>query len=167
MTHAATNFSLPSVAIVSAHAGHLGEIHAWRRAECEEDGEGLYRNWQFIANALSTGRGVCAVAEGRVVGFAVFERFEEEGDVDVIQVHPDFWRRGIGTQLLRAAREKLEQLGARLIEVECVTQAGYALCKHFVFEDYVDPKNYRSEYDDPMLRLYLSEWRPREASLYA
>ena len=83
------------------------------------------------------------------------------GNVHIIEVEPSARGQGLGSQLLLAAVEVLRGLGAKYVQVECTSEEGEALCRRHGFEDYVDLRNYRSEWDNPLLRLYLSAWRPQ------
>jgi len=61
--------------------------------------------------------------EGKVVGFVGVrvknENLERVGDVGV-SVHPDYWGRGFGTSLLKAAVEKAKVEGFSKLELETV-----------------------------------------------
>lgn len=59
-----------------------------------------------------------AQIDDRVAGFTAFGRPREEtpdrwGELRAINLHPDFWRRGIGTRLFAAAVDGLIHLGYR------------------------------------------------------
>src|SRR3569832_644257 len=82
-------------------------------------------------------------------------------DVHIIEVEPSARGQGLGSQLLLAAVETLRGLEAKYVHVECTSAKGEALCRRHGFETYVDPNSYRSESGTLLLRLYLSEWRPR------
>jgi RimJ/RimL family protein N-acetyltransferase len=59
--------------------------------------------------------------EGKVVGFVGVrvknENLERVGDVG-LSVHPDYWGRGFGTSLLKAAVEKAKAEGFSKLELE-------------------------------------------------
>ena len=59
--------------------------------------------WQFVARA----------DEGRIVGSSLLFRHENEGAIFDVAVHPDFRRRGIGTQLMTATCRFAQSLGLR------------------------------------------------------
>jgi ribosomal protein S18 acetylase RimI-like enzyme len=123
-------------------------------------GEGFYCNRNVVTQAFLEGSGICALIDGASVGFSVFQMYDDGGDIHIVEVHPGFRGRGIGGQLLEATVERLRKLGAQYVDVECTSRGGEALCRRHGFEDYVDPNNYRNEWDDPELRRYLSDWRP-------
>jgi len=154
------------VNIQPARPDHLDEIIAWLRAEDELTGEGFYCNRNVISSLFLEGDGLCAISGESIVGFAVFQMFSEGGNVQIIEVQPLFRGHGIGSVLLLAAVDVLRCRSAHYVDVECTSPAGEALCRRHGFETYTDPKNYRSQWDNPTLRLYLSEWRPAPKSLW-
>jgi GNAT superfamily N-acetyltransferase len=143
-----------------ATAAHLQDVLDWLKEEHEQGGEGFYCNRNIIAKSFRVGEGLCAMAEGRTIGFAVFQLFTDGGDIQIVEIHPSARRRGLGSQLLLAAVNVLRDRGAHYVDVECTSPEGEALCRHHGFEDYVDPRNHRSQWDNPTLRRYLSDWRP-------
>lgn len=153
------------VSIKLANPHFFPEILEWLKAERDQGGAGFYCNRHIIEKSFASGEGLCAFVGGRIVGFAVFQMYADGGDVHIIEVEPLSRRLGLGSQLLLAAVEALRGLGANYVDVECTSLEGEALCRRHGFEDYVDPRNYRSEADNPLLRLYLSEWRPRPSNL--
>jgi len=155
------------VTIEPANTNHFAEVLAWLKAEKEQDGTGFFCNRRVIEKSFASGDGLCAIAEGKIVGFAVFQMFTDGGDVHIIEVAPSARGQGLGSQLLLSTVETLRGLGAKYIDVECTAVEGEALCLRHGFETYVDPLNYRSEWENPLLRLYLSEWRPRPPTPWA
>ena len=155
------------VSIEPANTHQVEEVLGWLKAEKEQSGTGFYCNRNAIEKSFSSGEGLCAIAEGRIIGFAVFQMFTDGGVVHIIEVEPSSRGQGLGSQLLLAAVEVLRGLGANYVNVECTSAEGEALCRRHGFEDYVDPRNYRSEWDNPLLRLYLSEWRPQPRNPWA
>jgi len=155
------------VSIEPANTSHFGEVLEWLKAEQEQGGTGFYCNRNVIEKSFASGAGLCAIAEGRIVGFAVFQMFADGGDVHIIEVEPSARGQGLGSRLLLAAVDALRRLGAKYVDVECTSADGEAICRCHGFEDYIDPRNYRSEWDNPLLRLYLSDWRPQPPNQYA
>jgi GNAT superfamily N-acetyltransferase len=149
------------VEIQIATPSHLPEVLEWLRVEDEQTGSGFYCNRNVVENSFADGDGLCATAEGEVVGFVVLQMFAEGGDVHIVEVMPTARRQGLGSQLLLAAVEVLRQRGAKYVDVECTSAEGERLCRPHGFEDYADPWNHRGDWDNPTLRLYLSDWRPK------
>lgn len=155
------------VSIEPANKHHYAEVLAWLQTEKEQGGAGFYCNRNVIEKSFASGEGLCAIAEGKVIGFAVFQMFTDGGDIHIIEVDPSARGQRLGSLLLLATVEALRELGAKYVHVECTSSEGEALCRRHGFENYIDPRNYRSEWDNPLLRLYLSEWRPRPPNPWA
>jgi ribosomal protein S18 acetylase RimI-like enzyme len=138
----------------------LPELLGWLKEERDKTGEGFYCNKNVIENSFKRDEGLCAIENGRIVGFAVIQMFSKGGDVHIVEAHPSARRQRIGSQLLDEAIAVLRGQGAHYVDVECTSPEGEALCRKHGFEDYIDPRNHRSPYANPKLRLYLSDWRP-------
>ncbi|WP_169805968.1 GNAT family N-acetyltransferase [Azohydromonas lata] len=155
------------LSIEPANTNHFAKVLAWLKVEDEQVGTGFYCNRRIIEKLFTSGEGLCAVTEGKVIGFAVFQMFTDGGEVHIIEVEPSARGQGLGSQLLLAAVETLRGLGVKYVHVECTSAEGEALCRRHGFENYIDPINDRSEWESPLLRLYLSEWRPRPLNPWA
>lgn len=130
----------------------LAEILGWLKQERDEtEGEGFYCNKNVIENSFARGEGLCAIENGRILGFAVIQMFTEGGDVQIIEAQPSARRQRIGSQLLQGAIAVLRGQGAHYVDVECTSPEGEALCRRHGFEDYADPRNYRRPFDNPKL----------------
>ena len=62
---------------------------------------------------------LCAVCEGRVIGYVGSQTAAGESDIMNVAVHPDFRRLGVGEALITALCEKLKEqdISALLLEV--------------------------------------------------
>ena len=49
--------------------------------------------------------------------------------------------------------------GSKYIEVECIPETSEPFWRKQGFQTYIDPRNYRDEYDPVQLRLYIG-YRP-------
>ena len=143
-----------------ATASDFQEVLEWLKEERDRGEDGFFCNREIIAKSFGAGEGLCTICEGKIVGFAVFQFFIDSGDVQIIEVHQSFRRKGLGAKLLGAAVGALCGLGAMYIDVECTSREGEALCRSYGFEEFFDPQNFRGEWDNPTLRLYFSDWRP-------
>lgn len=109
-------------------ARHLAEIHiaAWRAAYrgvmTDEYLDGLSADraaatWRSSIEAPEAGtQHLLAAAGGRPVGFAIFgpasgDYAPAAGQLHAINVHPEWWSRGVGSALFAAAERGLAELG--------------------------------------------------------
>jgi ribosomal-protein-alanine N-acetyltransferase len=99
-------------------------------------------------------RGWVAESGGQVVGLLVVWLVVDEAHIATIAVHPDFRRRGIGRQLLKAALEAAAAEGAKsgLLEVRAGNLAAQELYKGFGFVEVGRrPKYYKDNGEDAVL----------------
>ena len=144
-------------------------ILEWLKAEAEQDplGRGFYCNRRVIQKCFEAGEGMCAVEDQKIIGFAIFQMLEEGCFLHIVEAHPTHRRNSVGTMLLKGVVDEARRKGAQYVEVTCTTSEGEALSRKNGFEDYVDPVNRRRRDADPVLRLYLSDWRPAERDPWA
>lgn len=163
--------SLPprmTIAIDPATPAHLDSTLAWLKEEEAAGHGGFYCNRPIIARMFGDGRGACAVLNGTPIGFVLFDRCGDEGEILIVEVHPQHRRQGIAARLMAAAEEHLKNSGAQCIDVECTSSYGEALCRFLGYQDHQDdPRNYRGPYANPTLRKYLTDWRPKERHPWA
>lgn len=155
------------ITIEQANTRFFPEVLAWLAAEKERGETGFYCNRGVIEKSFSSGQGLCAFIDGRVVGFVVFNRHGDGGDIDIIEIDAPCRGLGVASQLLLAATKTLCELGANYVDVECTSPEGEALCRKHSFLDYVDPRNHRNEWENPLLRRYFTDWRPQPPNPWA
>jgi ribosomal protein S18 acetylase RimI-like enzyme len=86
--------------------GYLNGLRPEDRAEMWRSG--IEANWPGQRDVITV--------DGHVAGFAAYgaERESDDptgGELYAINVHPDYWRRGLGRQLIRHATGELSRLG--------------------------------------------------------
>jgi ribosomal protein S18 acetylase RimI-like enzyme len=64
--------------------------------------------------------------DGRAVGFLWYELKGETGEVVLLTVHPEFQRRGIATELNRAALNAMKAAGVKMAVAETGGDEGHA-----------------------------------------
>ena len=89
----------------------------WRKNQ-KEGIEGACR-------AADTYHTLVAERDGRVVGFISYELKKETGEVVLFAVHPAYQRRGIGSELNRAALDAMRAAGVRMAVVETGGEEGH------------------------------------------
>lgn len=124
-----------TITLESASDAHLAHVLAWLKEEADAGNAGFYDNRQTISNLFSRDEGICAIHTGHPVGFVVFQMYSVGSEIHIIEVHPKYRGLGIGSQLLAAARARLQALGAPYIDVACTSPSGEALCRRHGFEE--------------------------------
>lgn len=87
--------------------------HQFFEANTRENSRAIWRERLFAAPPLNLH---LATDRGRVAGFVGFgtsPRFDDgnHAEIRVLHVHPDYWRRGVGTTLLGFAESRLAEAG--------------------------------------------------------
>jgi RimJ/RimL family protein N-acetyltransferase len=100
-----TDSEIRAVAEIEEHP----EIGKWDIPACGGDVEKAFAGFKKYLDHISGNEFLVAKLDGRVAGFATIHRIEGEigemshvGEIS-IAVHPDFQRKGIGTELLRSS----------------------------------------------------------------
>jgi len=57
--------------------------------------------------------------DGNVVGYYIYELYKRHFEITNFAVHPDYWRRGIGTEMTRKLKLKLSPIRRTKIEIVC------------------------------------------------
>lgn len=77
-----------------------------------------------------------AESDGKIVGFAAFTETDEDGDAELTAIYllPEYQEMGIGTQLLQAGLELLEDARQLFVYVECANMKGRSFYEAKGFE---------------------------------
>ena len=116
----ATSGDTQAIAEISVRSWQVG--YAGQVPQAYLDGLDVTRRGQAIHAMLARSSGpsrgffVAENASGRVLGFANVRPSEEnlgsgEGELQSLYVHPDTWRHGVGTELMRACLHVLKSEG--------------------------------------------------------
>jgi [ribosomal protein S18]-alanine N-acetyltransferase len=121
---------------------------------------------QAFVTELGNPNARCWVAESdsRVAGALVIWRVLDEAHIATIATHPDFRRRGIGRDLLKAGMDSAYAEGARIyhLEVRAGNMAAIKLYEEFGYEVVGRrPKYYKDNGEDALLMTLLLS--PEEA----
>ena len=118
-----------------------------------------------IGSAIRTDKGMVALAEEKIVGFATYKRIDTKTvELTWIGVYSNFHRKGIGRALLNSIEEELRREDCEVIEVDTlaatVDYEPYARTRNFYhavgFTDVrVEPSAYKSGDDKLLLRKQL------------
>ena len=109
---------------VGAHAGH---------GPFDEDLHHIEETYLKAGGAFLVG-----VLEGRIVAMGALRRTSpSEAEITRMRVHPDFWRRGFGRQMLRRLEAKATEAGLTRLFLE-TTVGQLAAQKLYLNEGYVE-----------------------------
>ncbi len=86
-------------------------------------------------------------------------------EIDFIEVNKEYKRKGVATRLMKHAFQLFESKGLKIINIHCVTKAGYRQARKLGFKKYVRenwPFNYSYEVDCWMFYTLLPSIRLRK-----
>jgi GNAT superfamily N-acetyltransferase len=146
--------------IVDGSQRELPGVLEWLREEDANTSEGFFCNSDVIARSFRDGSSLCALADAHVVAFAVYYIAPPSSGISIIEVHPKYRKRGVGAQMMTATIQRLRSLGAEYVHANCTSTEGEALCRAHGFQTYIHPRNFRSEFATPELRLALTQSAP-------
>ncbi|HEV2071700.1 MAG TPA: GNAT family N-acetyltransferase [Acidimicrobiales bacterium] len=109
--------AIAEISVRSWQVGYAGQV-----PQAYLDGLKVTHRGQAIQAMLARSSGpsrgffVAENTSGRVLGFANVRPSEEnlgsgEGELQALYVHPDFWRQGVGSELMRAGLQLLRSEG--------------------------------------------------------
>jgi putative acetyltransferase len=118
------DFDIRHIAEIECNA----EVKKWLTIHVEHDVEKEYQEYKRFFRDLSRNPNVevlIAKCDGLVVGFIVLWklRFFIKPTASIgISVHPDYWRKGIATQLMKSAIEISKEKGFQRLEIETLAE---------------------------------------------
>jgi [ribosomal protein S18]-alanine N-acetyltransferase len=94
--------------------------------------------------------------EIKIIGFIVSEARRRIGHIITIDVLPEARRSGIGSALLQAAEDRLQQAGAAVVELETAVDNAAAI-QFYKRKEYFVEKTVRSYYSNQLDALVMSK----------
>ncbi len=74
----------------------LENIKNWLLDESEKYGEGFYSNWEIINKSFYNKELISFELDNQIVGFVVWTQDEKVIDIDIMEIHPDYRKCGLG-----------------------------------------------------------------------
>ncbi len=115
------------------------EIERWLRAERQATDKGFYVNWSVIARAFNDERIYVLTVEGQAIAFLVWSIWGDEADFAILEVKPDFRRRGYGRRLAEETMRMFAKYGVRHVSVECEPPESEQFWRRLGFTDDPSP----------------------------
>ena len=132
----------------------LVKVLAWLYQEQVEFNEGFFCNRNIIAKCFEESRAQCVMEDCQPVAFAVYTEFETSAEISILEVKLSHRGKGFGLALANSLIDSFILNGSEYIEVECTPETSEPFWRKQGFQTYIDPLNYRDEYDPVQLRLY-------------
>lgn len=101
---------------------NLDEIEKWLIIENQSLDEGFYCNWDVIETALKTDRLLTFSYENRTIGFCVFSESEKHVNIDILEIAPQYRRKGLGGSFYMDIEHHFRKKGFLAIELCCISR---------------------------------------------
>jgi N-acetylglutamate synthase-like GNAT family acetyltransferase len=110
-----TDFEL----IISPTELDLECIKQWLIKEREETGEGFYCNWGSIEKGFKNKQIICINENNNPIGFVVWNRREIYTEIGILEIKPNFRKKGIGEIFINKITEYFKQNEILVIKLFC------------------------------------------------
>lgn len=77
----------------------LKNIEKWLVDEYNKYDEGFYCNWNIIEKSFSDKELITFKIDDKIIGFVVWSQNENVIDIDIMEIHPDYRKKGYGKKL--------------------------------------------------------------------
>lgn len=120
---------------------HLESIFSW----CP-----YYEKSRILNHKNSKDGGVLVMVNVKTaIAYLYYRQFTENiVEINFIEVNRDYKRKGVATRLMKHASQLFESKGLKIINIHCVTKAGYRHARKLGFKKYVQENwSYNSNYE--------------------
>lgn len=156
---------------------NLSDIKNW----LTEEGDGFICNWNIIEDSFRDNEMYCAIHNGKVFGFLVYRAFSIDANISIMEIHPDYRRKGIGRELINVFFDELRSLGIQVVRLESNPQTSLPFWRSFGFLPMNDSiycsqlylplidvvLNDDCEYEDEVIEIYDTNYWDQVESLPA
>lgn len=97
----------------------LEEIEKWLIAENKKFNEGFYCNWAIIEKAFKDTKLVTIDFKERPIGFLVWSKGEIYVEIDILEIRPEYRKKGIGEDFFDKISDYFKQKGFLAIKLFC------------------------------------------------
>ncbi len=89
----------------------LKKLEDWLVSDYEKFNEGFYCNWNIIEKSFHAKELITFTLDNEIIGFVVWSQNEEVIDIDIMEIHPDYRKRGLGKQFLEKIEDEFRDNG--------------------------------------------------------
>jgi ribosomal-protein-alanine N-acetyltransferase len=110
----------------------------------------------LVAESATANAGKIKKEEAKIIGFIVAEARRRTGHIITIDVLPEARRSGVGSALLQAAEDRLQQAGAAVVELETAVDNAAAI-QFYKRKEYFVEKTVPGYYSNHLDALVMSK----------
>lgn len=97
----------------------LERIEEWLIEEERESNEGFYCNWKIIEKAFKNKQLITLNFKEKPIGFLVWSKGEIYVEIDIIEIKPEYRKRGLGRAFFEQISDYLKKKGVLVIMLFC------------------------------------------------
>jgi len=121
-----------NIAIQNATEQDLEFIKMWLKQEQIDTEEGFFPNWNIIEKVYQNNRLIVLIINDSACGFAVCRK----SGIDILEIHPDFRKRGYGRFLVQYIIDKAYEDDLSVVRIECEPETSIPFWKKMGFTVY-------------------------------
>jgi GNAT superfamily N-acetyltransferase len=115
---------------------HLKEIEKWLIDEDFENDEGFYCNWDTIVSSFDKKQLIIAIFDNKVIGFLTYFLNTYSANIEIIETHPDYRKKGFGTALLNSTLDYFTSRDKSYVELQCSPESSVHYWKKMGFTEF-------------------------------
>ncbi|HRH67692.1 MAG TPA: GNAT family N-acetyltransferase [Bacteroidia bacterium] len=135
--------------ISSPSENHFSYIKNWLSEEYKATRNGFYCNIEIIKDSFAKNTVLVLSYEGKGIGFVTWqESFEFSATIQILEIHPKFRRKKLGTMLLQKLLEFFPEKGIYAVSLNCISKVSISFCKNLGFikiPSVIEPENDQEE----------------------
>ncbi|SFD70810.1 GNAT family N-acetyltransferase [Thermophagus xiamenensis] len=97
----------------------LKEIENWLLDESKKYDDGFYCNWNIIERSYHKNEVISFELNEKIIGFVVWSQREIYTEIDILEIHPEFRRKGLGKIFYDKIEKSFKERGSLAIKLFC------------------------------------------------
>lgn len=119
-------------------------VRVWLEQEFSENGEGFYCNWNVIESSHQRKGLFLFQNQDKPIGLMSFRHYEKVVCIDIVSIHPEYRKQGLGRSFFQLCSEYFVQNGVYVAELDCSPRSSERFWKSVGFVEF--PFGFRNRY---------------------
>jgi len=112
---------------------HLNEIKDWLIKEQNQSNNGFFCNWNIIERSFERNELISLELNDSTIGFIVWRQSDIFIEIDIIEIHYDYRRKGLGKTFFEMVLESYKEKGILAIKLFCTSRESELFCRKMGF----------------------------------